>query len=122
MKKFIQNFFTTLGVVFFLLIIVGIYLFITDPLEIRPLIGLLTQQTSEAPTGSPSQDANPLLNAEQEQLLRQIGVNPAALPTEITPAMAACFYEKLGKVRAEEIEAGAAPNAADFFKARGCLE
>lgn len=77
-------------------------------------------QSKEA-TSSPSSDKNPLLNADQEATLENLGVDVAKLPAEITPAMQACFVEKLGSERAGELVAGASPSAVDLFKAGDCI-
>ncbi len=123
MKKFLQIFFITLGVIFFLLILGGAYLYIADPYEIRPIIASFTNkpsQTDTQPTGT-NIDKNPLLSPTQEKALEKIGIDPATLPSAITPAMEACFYQKLGTNRANEIKNGAQPTASDYFTARACF-
>ncbi|OGH91431.1 MAG: hypothetical protein A2534_01680 [Candidatus Magasanikbacteria bacterium RIFOXYD2_FULL_39_9] len=122
MKKFLQIFFTTLGVIFFLLILGGVYFYVADPYGIKPIIKSFYQQPEPTTkqTSSPT-DKNPLLSPTQEQALEKIGIDPAALPTNITPAMTTCFYEKLGTKRANEIKNGFQPTAADYFTARACL-
>ncbi len=67
------------------------------------------------------EDSNPLLNESQENNLETIGVDPASLPTEITPAMQVCFVEKLGAERAQEIADGDSPTPGDYIKAKACL-
>lgn len=123
MKKFVQIFFMTLGVIFFMLLIVGIYLFIADPFGVKPIIKILTAQSAPAAkqTNSPTTDKNPLLSPTQEKALQKIGIDPATLPTTITPAMETCFYAKLGVARANEIKAGSPITAGDYFAARSCL-
>jgi len=122
-KKFLQIFFITLGVIFFLLILGGVYLYVADPYGIKPIIKSFTDQpTPTAPqTTNTSADKNPLLSPTQEKALEKIGIDPAALPSTITPAMETCFYEKLGTKRANEIKNGSQPTAADYFAARACL-
>ncbi|PIY92999.1 MAG: hypothetical protein CO030_01570 [Candidatus Magasanikbacteria bacterium CG_4_9_14_0_2_um_filter_42_11] len=109
MKRFLNIFFVTLGVIFFLLILAGIYFYVADPLELKPLFGQIfgeetasTTEESATPTGTT--DKHPLLSASQEQALEKVGINPATLPTTITPAMEQCFYEKLGATRATEMK------------------
>jgi len=123
MKKFLQVFFIILGVIFFILILAGTYLYIVDPFGIKPFIKGLSNQA--APTskqaGTSAVDKNPLLTPAQEQTLEKIGIDPATLPTKITPAMEACFYDKLGDKRTNEIKNGATPTAADYFSARSCM-
>ena len=122
MKKFLQIFFTTLGVIFFILLAVGVYLYVADPYEIKPLIKSLTGQSTPTTkeSGSPT-DKNPLLSPAQEKALEKAGIDPAALPSTITPAMETCFYAKLGATRANEIKNGAQPTASDYFIARSCF-
>lgn len=122
MKKFLQIFFTTLGVIFFILLAVGVYLYVADSYGIKPIIKSLTGQSTPPTkeTGS-AVDKNPLLSPAQEKALEKAGIDPAALPSEITPAMEACFYTKLGAARANEIKNGAQPTPGDYFIARSCF-
>ena len=62
-------------------------------------------------------DKNPLLTEDQEAQLELLGVDPAKLPSEITPLMEKCFAEKLGQARTNEIIQGSSPTLADFLKA-----
>ncbi|MDO8509736.1 MAG: hypothetical protein Q7S24_01180 [bacterium] len=83
----------------------------------------MTSQTAPVSnqTGTNAVDKNPLLTPAQEQTLEKIGIDPATLPTKITPTMEACFYDKLGEKRTNEIKNGATPTASDYFVARTCL-
>ncbi|MEK7151837.1 MAG: hypothetical protein AAB523_01840 [Patescibacteria group bacterium] len=123
--NFLKTFFTTLGVIFFLTLLTGAYLYIADPFELKPLIKTLigqpTKQVSDTKVESGTTDKNTLLSPEQEKAAEALGIDPAVLPSKITPAMEQCFYEKLGTQRANEIKAGAEPTATDYFKARACL-
>ena len=67
-------------------------------------------------------DKHPLLTNDQEATLEKFGIDPAKLPTEITPAMESCFIDKLGQDRVNEIKSGQAePGVLDFFKAKDCV-
>lgn len=66
-------------------------------------------------------DKHPLLNESQEKQLESYGVNVEQLPSSITPGMEACFIEKLGQERSNEIVAGDSPSAFEVIKARECL-
>lgn len=123
MKKFLEFFFITLGVIFFLLIIFGVYLYVADPYGIKLMIKDFTTEptSSKKQTTGATVDKNPMLSPTQEQALEKFGIDPAALPTKITPAMEQCFYAKLGEKRANEIKAGSEPTAADYFAARSCI-
>lgn len=68
-----------------------------------------------------STDRHPLLNEDQEKVLQSYGVDPAQLPTEITPDMQQCFIDKLGQDRAVQIIGGSEPTPTEIFKARECL-
>ncbi|MEK9167758.1 MAG: hypothetical protein AAB769_00275 [Patescibacteria group bacterium] len=130
--RFLRIFFTTLGVIFFLLIIGGVYLYIADPFGIKPLIKTLTGQSASVPTNANATKSATggtagttgtavSLNPAQEEALRALGIDPAAIPA-ITPAIEECFYAKLGSARADEIKAGAAPTPVDYLKAGSCLQ
>lgn len=122
MKKFFNIFFVTLGVIFFLLIIAGIYFYITDPYNIRPLLSSFSAPASDnnETTGTTGVDKHPLLSAEQERVLENIGIDPAALPTQITAEQEACFVETLGSARVQAIKSGSTPTAAELMKASPC--
>jgi len=137
MKKLFTYFFVTLGVIFFVLLCVGSYIWLADPFHIRPLFDVLfsnpnpsqslVEQQKENDATVPTlqtkeEDKNPALSEEQEKALEKIGVDPAKLPTTITPEMESCFVEKLGVVRVTEIQQGATPTPTEFFTARECLE
>lgn len=126
--KILNIFFTTLGVLFFIIIIGASYLWITDPFNLRSLIPaeLSPIETIKIITGNTSVkidniDKNPLLSEEQEAQLESLGVDPANLPTTITPAMEECFIDKLGQSRANELINGATPNTSDFLRANSCI-
>ncbi len=73
--------------------------------------------SAAAPTGT-----TPKLNAAQADALRAVGIDPAKLPTTITPAQEGCFTSILGAARVAEIKAGRAPTTEEIFAARTCLE
>ena len=74
--------------------------------------------TSNAAT---STDKNPLLSEKQEDALIKAGIDPATLPTSITPAMEACFESKLGIERVKAIKAGDLPTLPEIIVAKTCL-
>lgn len=111
------------GVIFIILVVVVAYLVIADPFDLKkyfvffshpPVVSSESSQTSETYD-------NPLLTNEQEQTLRNIGIDPASLPTEITPEMEACFTRALGEDRVKEVVAGATPTPLELLKAKSCL-
>jgi len=125
MKKFFSIFFITLGVIFSILILIAIYFFITDPFNLKPMIfgssdTRSTQSSATTDTGSET-DQNPALSDTQEKALETFGIDPAAVPASITPEQEACFIEKLGAARVEEIKAGDSPTATEFFTAKSCI-
>ena len=129
MKKFLEIFFITLGVIFFIILIIIAYLFVADPFGIKPLIKTFTApspqvsvptdktKNTDTTTSKPS-----LLNPAQEKALKTMGVDPAALPTSISPAQEQCFIDALGAARVNEIKAGGTPTPIDLFKAKSCLQ
>ncbi len=130
MKRILTWFFVTLGVIFFCLIIAGIVFVLTDQLELKPLfmnsVNSETSTTAATSTDSASAtdsttDKHPLLSPAQETALETVGVDPASIPSSITPEQEACFVENLGAKRVAEIKAGDTPTAAEYFTARGCI-
>lgn len=126
MKKFLNVFFVVLGVIFFILIIIGTYLFVVDPLNIKPLIfgspatsSVTTSSTTSNTTATT--DKNPNLNATQEKALETFGIDPAAVPTSFTLEQQACFTKILGEARVNAIKAGDSPTATEYLSVRGCL-
>ena len=128
MKKFFNIFFVTLLFIFFFIILAGIYFFITDPLNIKPII-FNKNQTKEISTSTSSlntegtipEDKNPILSPAQEKALETIGIEPSEVPSSFTPEQLTCFEEKLGKNRVVEIKNGDTPSATEFYKAKGCI-
>lgn len=121
MLKILSVFFTALGVIFFLIILAGVYLYIADPLNVKPLF--MEQIQEETPPGAATEqtDKNILLSPVQEKALETFGVDPASLPSSITPEQEACFVKVLGGARVEEIKAGSTPTVTEFLTAKSCL-
>ena len=127
--KILNWIFVTLGVIFLILIIGISYIWIADPFNLKTMIpsGVSPVSVIKTITGNSEVkidniDKNPLLTEEQEAQLESLGIEPADLPTEITPEMERCFTEKLGEERANQIIQGSSPNAVDFLKASSCLD
>ena len=116
MKKFFTIFFSTLGVLSFLLIAAGVIFLVVNPNNIRSSIPGLSKSSLGR-----TADKNPALNAAQEKTLETLGVDPASVPSSITPAQEKCFVSVLGASRVVEIKAGDTPSATEYFKAKGCL-
>lgn len=113
-------FFVTLGVIFFILILIGLYLYIADPWGIKPFLSSMSSDTVMVDeTGEV--DSHPMLNESQEKALETVGINPAELPSEITSEQEACFIEVLGEARVAEIVAGDSPTALEIIKAKACI-
>ncbi len=126
MKSFFTIFFVVLGVIFLMIIIATTLFVILDPFGLRAAFfstnesGTSAGVTSE--NGGVVEDKNPVLSPAQEQALETFGIDPARVPSEITPEQEACFVARLGEARVAEIKAGATPTSAEFFKARDCIE
>ncbi len=141
MKRFFEVFFMVLGVIFFIIILVGIYFFIVDPLNIKPLIFNQKEQQecdyidADCLPGDTSMmkdiDAkpssiipggkNPNLSPTQEKALESVGIEPENVSTSFTPEQITCFEKILGQERVAEIKAGDTPTATEFYKAKGCI-
>lgn len=132
MKKLLNGFFMALGVIFFILILIGVYLFVADPYNIKPLLfGSESNTPAEQPEAAasnkntsarePASDKNPILNQNQEAALEAVGINPANIPNEVSPQQQRCFEDTLGADRVAAITAGDTPSATEIFTARNCL-
>ncbi len=115
--KIVIGFLTVVGAI---TIAAGTYLYVADPLGLKPLF--LTPIPFTINTNAvPPTTSNPLLTPSQVATLEKLGIDPAKLPTTITPAMETCFVNALGAARVNEIKGGAAPTPLDLFKAKSCL-
>jgi hypothetical protein len=128
MKKFFTIFFVVLGVIFLLLVVVLLFMYMVQSLGSKPMVipagspTPLREQAAPAGGEDVVEDKNPMLSPTQEKALETFGIDPASVPSEITPEQEACFVEALGRERVDEIIAGDAPSPIDFFKAKGCVE
>jgi hypothetical protein len=122
MKKFFTVFFVVLGVIFFVIILFGVWFYVTDPLNLKPLFFNADSETvSAASEEGEVVDLHPFMNEAQETALENLGIDPSALPHELTPEQAACFEEKLGSERVAEIVNGGQPSVTEIVAAAGCL-
>lgn len=119
--KILNYFFVTLGVLFFAVIILVVYLFVADPFGLKPLFknfGISPSSAVNIITGKTSA----LAPTPSEKTLKSLGVDTAGLLTQITPQMEDCFNQKLGAQRVDEIKKGGAITPLDFVKASVCLK
>jgi len=109
---------------------------VTDPYNIKPLIfgsiaipteskNANTDNTSNE-TASVEDDSNSVtggfqLSTQQKQALIEFGVDPATVPSSISPTQETCFVSVLGEARVSEIKAGAVPSAIEFLRAKSCV-
>ncbi len=128
-KRIVRIFFYTLGVIFFLLICGGVYVWSTDSFGLRSLVQTLIRDVSEIATEvrdrveeKATADKHPSLNAVEERALEAVGIDPNKIPAELTPEQEACFAEKFDAARVAEIKAGAVPNTIEMVRAKACLE
>ena len=124
MKKFFTIFFVTLGIIFFILIIIVGFFYFTN--TNKPSVNhteFVDVKNTETPASevSTTTDKNPVLTPTQEKTLEKIGVDPAEVPTSFTPEQIQCFEEKLGKERVEEIKNGDTPTTIELIKGKECL-
>ncbi len=122
MKKFLNIFFVSLGVIFFIIILLSIYFYVADPLNLKPLLfgSQVEIKSGNTTTGSVTND-HPLLNDSQQAALEKIGIDPTTIPSKFTPEQEACFKTKLGDDRVAEIMAGDSPSLTEFLRAKDCI-
>jgi len=117
--KIINGFFVSLGVIFLIIIIAGIYLFIADPFGIKPMlssfgVGLDSISVVKDVISSGG-------SLDPAQLMEQFNIDPNN-PPEITPAMEQCFTQKLGADRVNAIISGSQIGPADIIAGQSCLK
>jgi hypothetical protein len=105
-----------LGVVAGIVLVVGGFYVLNNYIYQEKQVG-----DEVAGTSATSQGQHPLLNDSQEQALKNLGIDPAKLPSALTSAQEECFIEKLGQVRVDEIIAGDTPTAMEVLNTAGCL-
>lgn len=135
MKSILTQIFVTLGVIFLMIIIAAGYFFVTDPYNLKPLIfGIMDSQmgNNQAPLSTNSTDTTApvaegsaatefTLSPAQREALISLGVDPALVPTSVSPEQEACFVSVFGAGRVDEIKAGAVPTVIEFVSANKCL-
>ncbi len=120
MRRILNYFFTTLGVIFFVILIVLVHVYMTSSSTVAfspsAVQAVLTQNENSAAV-----DEIPYLSEAQENMVKAVGVDPASLPTTLTEAQMACLLTAVGAARAQEIIGGETPTMSELFKAKACL-
>ncbi len=118
-----------MGIIFTIVIIITLYLLITDPFNLKSFlpqgvspISIIKTVTGNNTVSIDNIDKNPLLTEQQEAQLESFGIDPATLPTSITPEMKKCFETTLSEKRVNEIIAGDQPTVTDLLGARSCID
>lgn len=112
----------TVVVVLLLLVMILLgYLFIKNPFGLGDLVKNQIFNTNGEVEVIDSNYDHPLLSEEQEQRLIDSGIDPAKIPTEITPEMESCVTSKISEQRTQEIIDGAEPTLLEIGKILPCL-
>jgi cytoskeletal protein RodZ len=118
----------SLGIV--LLLFAGVYyLFMNDTTDTPSQVSSSVQQNSQTsePAGEVTglvvseENSSITLSADQQAALVALGIDPAAVPSSVTPAQQACLVDTLGEEKFLEIKSGAVPSGFDFLKAKACF-
>jgi hypothetical protein len=138
-KSVFTTVFLTLSAVLLLFVVAVVYFIVVDPLHLKPLLfgtSGTPQGLSEmhATTDTPADQSNSVasstdevsiegftLSEAQKSALSGIGIDPASIPSTISPTRVACFEEILGTERVSEIRAGAVPSALELLKVKSCI-
>ena len=88
MKRLLNIFFVILGVIFFIILLVAGFIFVTSGSNDGVVL-----------------DKHPLLSSNQEKILEIFGIDPANLPSEISPEQEKCFEDAIGAERVAELKA-----------------
>lgn len=134
MKNVVAWFFYILGVIFFLMIIAGAYIYVADPFGFNALLSVPAMQavendTTQSDTAATSPgavqkeptDKHPILSDTQEKVLETVGIDPSTIPSSVTDSQKQCLINAVGEARANEIKAGALPTPMEIIKAQSCF-
>lgn len=140
MKSIITKVLVTLGIIFLILVVVGVYLFVADPFGIKPLIfGVPSPIQNETVQILDSVENNDMkeftedeltaetapvgfkLSVSQVEALVSFGIDPSSVPTTISSEQEKCFVRALGEAKVAEVKAGAVPSALEFLRAKACI-
>lgn len=140
MKTILNRFFVTLGVIFFMLICSGVYLWYRDVYGVRTIVSFLvssshsavqevTKQVSTMP-GVPlpvtdSSSATTIVtkpSSAQVDAAKAAGVSPSLLPSVFTTAQVECFTTILGTERVTAIKGGSVPSKDEIVRVSPCLK
>lgn len=128
--KFLRIFLTiilTFTATSLLYLALAVHILAKNPFNIQACLisSFLGSNNDQAvPSGKTSREPaydHPLLSGDQEKILQNAGIDPASLPSEVSPEMEECFRNALGSQRVDEIISGASPGPLDILKARSCL-
>lgn len=129
MKQTIAWILYVCGILFIIEVVGLAYLFIADPLGLKPLLFGGAQPVAAEPapsraaagTAAKSGPTPVQLSPAQKSALQALGVDPAAIPATITATQQACLVAKLGAARVGEIEAGGLPTGNELLAAKACF-
>jgi len=117
-KKILKFILILILAIIIVLVALGLYIWFKNPLGLK---GVIQQKVAPQTVEMDATYDHPLLDAAQEKQLRNIGIDPAKLPTEVTPEQQECLKEKLGAERVEQLLKGQSPTATDALKTASCL-
>ena len=96
------------------------YLYWADPFGLNSLLWP-PPATNSGPPGEPTNTSPYNLSPAQKLFLEKAGIDPASLPTTISPELENCLVSAVGEERANQIKAGDVPTITDLLKAKTCL-
>lgn len=121
MKPALTQILVTFGILFIFLILIGIYFYIADPMNLKPMIFGTDSDTKQNSEVQGSAEGSFQLSESQKQALVSAGMDPANVPTSISAEQESCFVDRLGEARVAEIKGGAVPSGIEIVKAKSCI-
>jgi len=118
LNKIIKVLVIILLIIIILAIVIIVYIWLKNPYGLK---GVLQYKLAPQSVQMDKNYDHPLLSTDQENQLRSVGLDPAKLPTELTPEQASCLQGKLGTERSAEILKGSSPSTSEILKAASCL-
>lgn len=121
MKPALTKIFVTLGILFVFLVLGGVYFYVTDPMNLKPMLFGSDSTETKNDNTKPVVAGGFQLSESQKQALVSAGMDPSKVPSSISATQETCFMNALGNARVVEIKGGAVPSGVEFLKSKSCI-
>ena len=118
MKTFFKIVICLFVAIVIVILALAAYIWFANPYGVR---SVLQKQIAPQTVQIDESYDHPMLDDSQEKQLRDIGIDPAELPEEVTDEQIDCAVEVLGEQRAAELEKTQDPRPDEILRLMKCL-